>query len=180
VSAPDPAWPRWATEPVEQVAPRQNWQQEGREAAESLDTALDGLLVLPVEHVGSTAVPGLPAKPILDLLATAADLTVAEEAAGRLAPGGWHYVPPELDGRPYERFFVRVADDRRIAHLHLVPAGSPRREEMLRFRDLLRAQPRLAADYAVLKGSLAEAHRDDRERYSTAKRDFIADVLNAD
>lgn len=180
MSAPDPAWPRWATEPVEQVAPGENWQQDGRRAAESLDTALGGLLVLPVEHVGSTAVPGLPAKPVLDLLASVADLAVAEQVAGLLAPDGWHYVPPELDGRSYERFFVRVADDHRVAHLHLVPAGSPHREEVLRFRDLLCGHPRLAADYAALKGRLAEAYGDDRERYSAAKRDFIAGALAAD
>jgi GrpB-like predicted nucleotidyltransferase (UPF0157 family) len=175
---PSPDWPLWATEPVELVAPEQSWQQRGRQAARSVDAALGALLVLPVEHVGSTAIPGLPAKPILDLLGTVADLAVADEAARLLAPGGWHYVPPELDGRPSERFFVQVADDHRIAHLHLMPAGSPHREAVLRFRDILRARPQLAAEYAALKAGLAEAHRDDRERYGAAKQGFIAGVLS--
>jgi GrpB-like predicted nucleotidyltransferase (UPF0157 family) len=180
--SPDPGWPRWATEPVELMAPDASWQQRGSRAARSLDAALDGLLVGPVEHVGSTAIPGLPAKPILDLLATVAnlaDLAVAEQAARLLAPDGWHYVPPELDGRPYERFFVQVAEDHRVAHLHLMPAGSAHRQDVLRFRDVLRADPRLAAEYAALKAGLAELHRDDRERYTAAKQEFIVGVLGS-
>jgi GrpB-like predicted nucleotidyltransferase (UPF0157 family) len=178
--SPDPGWPRWASEPVELMAPDPGWQQRGTRAARSLDAALDGLLVGPVEHVGSTAIPGLPAKPILDLLATVADqaaLAVAEQAARRLAPDGWHYVPPELDGRPYERFFVQVAEDHRVAHLHLMPAGSPHRRDVLRFRDILRADPQLAAEYAALKADLAELHHGDREGYTAAKQGFIAGVL---
>lgn len=56
-------------------------------------------------------------------------------------------------------------------------AGSPQREDLVRFRDVLRGNPRLAADYAALKAGLADAHRNDRERYSAAKHDFIAGVL---
>jgi GrpB-like predicted nucleotidyltransferase (UPF0157 family) len=175
---PDPDWPSWATEPVELVAPDPAWPERGRRAVQALDAALGGLLTSPVEHVGSTAIPGLPAKPILDLLATVADLAVADEVAGLLAPAGWHYLPPELDGRPHERFFVQVVDGHRAAHLHLMWTGSPQRQELLRFRDVLRENPRLAADYASLKAGLADTHRDDRERYTAAKRDFVAGVLS--
>jgi len=86
----DPDWPSWATEPVELVAPDPAWQQRGRRAGQTLDAALGQLLAGPVEHVGSTAIPGLPAKPILDLLATVTSLDVAEEVAHLLAPEGWH------------------------------------------------------------------------------------------
>jgi len=86
-------------------------------------------------------------------------------------------VPPELDGRPHERFFVQVIDGHRAAHLHLLLAGSPHREDLVRFRDALRADPKLAADYAALKARLAGAHHDDRERYTAAKHDFVAGVL---
>lgn len=96
---PDPDWPGWATEPVELVAPDPAWSERGHWAAQALDAALGALLLHPVEHVGSTAIPGLPAKPILDLLAAVADLDVVEEVARLLAPEDWHYVPPELDGR---------------------------------------------------------------------------------
>ena len=179
IPAPDPDWPSWATEPVELVPPDPSWSERGRSAAQALDAALGALLVHPVEHVGSTAIPGLPAKPILDLLATVADLHVAREVAALLAPDGWHYVPPELDGRPHERFFVQVVQGRRAAHLHLMSAASPQWQDLVRFRDVLRGNPRLAADYAALKATLADAHRDDRERYSAAKHDFVAGVLGA-
>jgi GrpB-like predicted nucleotidyltransferase (UPF0157 family) len=176
--SPNPDWPSWASEPVELVAPDPAWPERGRQAGQALDAVLGALLVHPVEHVGSTAIAGLPAKPILDLVAAVRDLDVAEQVAVLLAPGGWHYVPPELDGRPHERFFVHVVDGHRAAHLHLMRAGSPRWEDLLRFRDALRANPRLAADYAALKATLADAHREDRERYSDAKRDFVAGVLS--
>jgi len=175
---PNPDWPSWATEAVELVAPDPQWLERGRRAGQSLDAALGALLVDPVEHVGSTAIPGLPAKPILDLLATVTDLDVADDVARLLAPEGWHYVPPELDGRPYERFFVQVVEGHRAAHLHLMPAGSPHRAEVLRFRDVLRGDRQLAADYAALKARLAETHHDDRERYTAAKHNFVADVLS--
>jgi GrpB-like predicted nucleotidyltransferase (UPF0157 family) len=177
MQAPDPNWPSWATEPVELVAPDPTWLERGRRAGESLDETLAALLVYPVEHVGSTAIPGVPAKPILDLLAAVTDLAVAEQVAALLAPQGWHYVPPELDGRPHERFFIQVVDGHRAAHLHLMQAGSPRGQDLVRFRDQLRGNRQLAADYAVLKARLADEHRDDRERYTAAKYDFVTGVL---
>lgn len=177
MQAPDPDWPSWATEPVELVAPDPAWLEGGRRAAQSLDAVLGELLAYPVEHVGSTAIPGVAAKPILDLLAAVTDLGVAEQVAGLLSPRGWHYVPPELDGRPHERFFVQVADDHRVAHLHLVPAGSPQWQDLVRFRDLLRADRQVASEYAALKSTLADAHREDRERYTAAKHDFVTGVL---
>lgn len=177
MQAPDPDWPRWASEPVELVAPDPTWLERGRRVGQSLEDALGELLVSPVEHVGSTAIAGLPAKPILDLLAEVSELAVADRVAGLLEPRGWHYVPPELDGRPHERFFVQVADGHRAAHLHLMRAGSPQREDLLRFRDLLRGDRQLAADYAALKARLAAAHRDDRERYTAAKGDFVTAAL---
>jgi GrpB-like predicted nucleotidyltransferase (UPF0157 family) len=65
-------------------------------------------LVDGVEHVGSTAVPGLAAKPIIDLMASVRDLdAVAEQAREPLWDDGWWYVPPELDNRPWRRFFVK-------------------------------------------------------------------------
>lgn len=90
---------------------------------------------------------------------------------------GWHYVPPELGGRPHQRFFVQVIDGHRAAQLHLLLTGSPHREDLLDFRDALRGDPTLSADYAALKARLAGAHRHDRERYTAAKHDFVAGVL---
>lgn len=130
-----------------------------------------------MEHVGSTAVPGLPAKPVLDLQAAVVDLACAPGIADVLAPDGWHNVPPELDERPWRQFFVQTVEGRRAAHLHVMTWDSPRWGEQLAFRDPLRADPALRHRYATLKEALATQYNNDREAYSVAKSDFVRAVL---
>jgi GrpB-like predicted nucleotidyltransferase (UPF0157 family) len=133
-----------------------------------------------VEHVASTAVPGLAAKPIIDLMASVRDLDeVVGQAGDRLAADGWCYVPPELDQRPWRRFFVKPDESgrHRIAHLHLIQAGHPRWAEQLAFRDALRGDDQLARRYGDLKRLLAARHADDREAYTAAKAAFVANAL---
>lgn len=170
-------WPTWAREQVSVHAPDPRWQRRGADHGRLLDVALAPFLASPVEHVGSTSVPGLAAKPVLDLQAAVADLSCADAVARVLFPFGWHHVPPELDGRPWRRFFVLVVGDRRAAHLHLLRAGSSRWHEQLAFRDALRADPALVGRYAALKVALAAQHPDDREAYTAGKGDFVRAVL---
>lgn len=172
-------WPAWATERVEVQDADDAWQRHGEQARRRLGRVLAPWLVAPVEHVGSTAVPGLPAKPILDLQVAVADLAHASQFSAVLAPDGWHRVPPKLDARAWRRFFVRVVDGRRDAHLHVMTQASARWAEQLTFRDALRSDTRLAQSYAELKITLATQHADDREAYSAAKTDFIRAVLAA-
>jgi GrpB-like predicted nucleotidyltransferase (UPF0157 family) len=129
-----------------------------------------------IEHVGSTAVPGLAAKPIVDLMASVRDLAVDPDL---LTAHGWCYVPPELDGRPWRRFFVKPDESgqHREAHLHVIQAGHPRWTDQLRFRDALRGDGRLARRYEDLKYRLSAQHGHDREAYTEAKADFVAKVL---
>lgn len=133
-----------------------------------------------VEHVGSTAVPGLAAKPIVDLMASVRGLDeVVARAGGDLAADGWCYVPPELDQRPWRRFFVKpdASGQHRVAHLHLIQVGHPRWAEQLAFRDALRGDERLARQYEDLKRRLAAEHAGDREAYTAAKAAFVANAL---
>lgn len=174
---PGDEWPVWATERVEIVPPDPDWLPRGERESELLESSLARWLVGRVEHVGSTAVPGLAAKPILDFLAQVTDLDRAPEVAAALAGAGWHFVPVELDQRPWERFFVRVVDDRRVAHLHLLDVDAPRWHDVLAFRDALRADPALVRSYAALKADLAARHGDDREAYTRAKADFVRAIL---
>jgi GrpB-like predicted nucleotidyltransferase (UPF0157 family) len=166
-------WPRWASEPVQIEEPDPNWRERGSMLATAIAVALAPWLTRPVEHVGSTSVPGLAAKPVIDLQAATADLDCAEAVAIELAPTGWHFVPPELDQHPWRRFFVLVKDDRRAAHLHLIQEGQARWDEQIAFRDALRTDARLVTEYADLKRDLAVKHRDDREAYTQAKAAFI-------
>ena len=134
-----------------------------------------------VEHVGSTSVPGLAAKPVIDLMAQVSDPDVVVEQAGdRLSADGWHYVPPDLDtGASWRRFFIKPdpSGQRRYAHLHLIQAGHERWTQQLEFRDALRRDDELATMYANLKRRLVAEHPHDREAYTEAKAEFILDAL---
>ncbi len=153
------------------------WQRRGEQLCGQLDVSLAHWLVVPVEHVGSTAVPGLAAKPIIDVQASVLDLECAGTVVEVLAPLAWHLVPAELDARPWRRFLVQVVDGHRAAHLHLLPAGSARWSEQLAFRDALRADPVLVHRYADLKRRLVAEHAADREAYTAGKADFVRSVL---
>lgn len=170
-------WPGWATEKVQVQAPQEGWQRRGKQLCRQLDVTLARWLLAPVEHVGSTAVPGLAAKPIIDVQAAVLDLEYAEAIAEVVAPAGWHLVPAELDARPWRRFLVQVVDEHRAAHLHLLPTGSTRWSEQLAFRDALRTDPALMHRYAELKQTLAAEHATDREAYTAGKADFVRSVL---
>lgn len=176
VPAPD-QWPAWATETVLLAEPDAGWALRAAAERRRLLDLLAPWLVDDIHHVGSTAVPGLPAKPVLDLMAGVRSLDDAPEIARVLAPHDWHLVPPELDARPWRRFLVKVAAGHRVAHLHLLDPGTPRWAGQLWFRDRLRARPGLAAEYAELKRRLAREFADDREAYAKGKAAFVRRVL---
>lgn len=175
-------WPEWATEEVHVVAADPAWPEYADHFAREVRSLLDQWLSGPVLHVGSTAVPGLAAKPIIDLQATAIDPAAVIAARHHtLAAGGWFFVPRELDQRPWRWFVVRVdgSGRYRLAHLHLMAPGEPRWDQQLAFRDALRADPALAAEYARLKAAAARDHARDREAYTSAKQVFIRRVLES-
>jgi GrpB-like predicted nucleotidyltransferase (UPF0157 family) len=157
--------------------PDKGWARLGEIEREQLLVVLAPWLVNGIEHIGSTAVPGLAAKPIIDLMAsvTDPDLVVVEAAKG-LEGGGRHYVPSELDGRTWRRFFVKPdpSGRKRVAHLHVIASRHPRWEEQLAFRDALRRDNALARRYEELKQILTHRRGGDREAYAKSKVDFIA------
>jgi GrpB-like predicted nucleotidyltransferase (UPF0157 family) len=175
------AVPAWAYERAEILPHDPRLAERARTERARLARFLGPWLVDGVEHVGSTAVPGLAAKPVIDLMASVTDLdAVVAQAGQRLAVGGWCYVPPELDsGGQWRRFFVQpdASGQRRVAHLHVIQAGHPRWADQIAFRDALRRDDRLARSYEDLKRRLAAAHPGDREAYTGAKSEFVAGVL---
>lgn len=179
MSASNTGPPPWAAEPVLLVAADPQWAARGADECHRLEALLATYLVDRVEHVGSTAVPGLDAKPIIDLQAPVRTLLHAKSIAAALNPHAWHYVDPTLDQRPWRRFFVKVFNGRRIAHLHVMTINCPRWLEQLAFRDALRADPALTSQYAQLKRELATTHHDDREAYAMAKTAFVQSVVGS-
>lgn len=130
-----------------------------------------------IEHIGSTAVPGLEAKPIVDILIGAPSLPDIEARIGAMAALGYEYAPEHEAVLPERRFFAKPPSRPRAVHVHAVRADSPFRAEHLRFRDALRADPALAAEYGALKRRLAARHGADREGYTDAKSAFIHAVV---
>lgn len=125
-----------------------------------------------VEHSGSTAVPGMAAKPILDALVGVDDFDDAERAIAPIEKLGYTYYG-EL--RPGWMFFR--ADDPHDRHLHVVERGGEDWRAQLDFRDALRADANLVADYERVKTDLAERFADDRARYTRGKTEFVTSVL---
>lgn len=172
--------PAWAYERAEIRPHDPRWVVRAKVEVEQLNGLLAPWLVDGVEHVGSTAVSGLAAKPIVDLMASVTDLdTVVSQTSERLVAAGWCYVPPELDRRPWRRFFVKPdsSRQRRKVHLHLIQVGHQQWIEHIRFRDALRRDRRLAQRYEDLKRQLAEQSGRDREAYTEGKAGFVASVL---
>jgi GrpB-like predicted nucleotidyltransferase (UPF0157 family) len=126
-----------------------------------------------IQHIGSTAVPGLAAKPIVDLLAGVESMDIARALAEPLCRSGYT-TSAEFNAALTDRqWFMRWANGHRTHHLHVVVHGSAAWRQRLKFRDLLRGDATLAARYAGLKAELAATHIRDREAYTEAKAAFI-------
>ena len=161
-------------EPIRLVPPDPSWPAQFELERAMLAEAIGEWVEGGIHHVGSTAVPALEAKPIIDILVGVRDLEAARGCFEPLADLRYLYAPYLPDEM---HWFCKPDPTRRTHHLHLVPFGSPRFLDELSFRDRLRANPRLAVDYAALKRWLAEQHRDDREAYTEAKGRFIRQAL---
>lgn len=133
--------------------------------------------LLGVEHVGSTAIDGMPAKPVIDVLAGVASMDVADALTGALLASGYTTSAEFNSTLIDRRWFMRWAAGRRTHHLHVVVHHSDEWHRRLRFRDVLKADPVLAGRYASLKKTLALQYPADREAYTAAKTAFVLEVL---
>ena len=153
----DPEWPKL-------------FQAESARLAVAL-----GPLEVRLEHAGSTAVPGLLAKPVLDILAGYTDEAQRAPLVSALQRAGYEHRGPQ--GIPEREFFRR--GEPRSYHVHLTQVGSLFWQGHLAFRDRLREDPGLRDAYAALKARLAAEHPRDREAYIDGKTDFVRGVLGA-
>jgi GrpB-like predicted nucleotidyltransferase (UPF0157 family) len=159
-------------DPIEVVAYRDEWVASFGEWRKRLLGALEKAAVR-IEHVGSTAVQGLPAKPIVDVQVSVRD--VEDEAS---------YVPAieELGvslrfREPEHRYFRPAVDEPRTVQIHVCTAGGEWERDHLLFRDYLRADSKARAAYERLKRDLGERYRDDRLAYNEGKTGFVLDAL---
>jgi GrpB-like predicted nucleotidyltransferase (UPF0157 family) len=133
--------------------------------------------LIAVEHIGSTAVPGMPAKPIIDILAAVPSMAVADALFESILACAYTTSREFNATLTDRRWFMRSAGGHRTHHLHVVVHLGHVWEERLRFRDLLRQNPSLAQSYSQLKAELAVRFQHDREAYTNAKAEFVAAAL---
>ncbi len=130
-----------------------------------------------IEHIGSTAVPRLAAKPIIDMLAGVRSMGEADALLEPLCAHGYETSAEFNATLQDRRWLMRHALGRRTHHLHLVIFGSEPWTRHLRFRDVLRADAVIAGLYEHLKQDLVAQYRQDRDAYTHAKTAFIDEVL---
>jgi GrpB-like predicted nucleotidyltransferase (UPF0157 family) len=150
---------------------RKEWRSMFEEEAAFLMTVF-GDEVVSFEHFGSTAVPGMKAKPVIDMMCIVKDISSIDsyneqmEAHGYDAAGDWG-----IEGR---RLF-RKGGENRTHHIHVYQSGNPQIERHLVFRDYLRAHPDEAARYSRFKEELADRYESTKE-YSPAKKAFVSEM----
>jgi len=166
-------------DPIVIVAYDSGWPAAFESERVRVEAAMKPWLVRPVEHIGSTAIPGLAAKSIVDMLAVVSNVDEASHAVETLRPLGWQHAAEPGDALGRRLSFCSPSIAHRTHHLHVVEEGSDGWRRWLAFRDYLRLHPELAAEYATLKCSLAEKYGTDpneRDRYRNGKAAFIEEI----
>lgn len=168
---------------IEILAYNGRWPQEFAQIQQALAAAL-GPLALRVDHIGSTSVPGLGAKDVIDVQVTVADLSEAVRQA--LLVAGFQqfreamsdHVPPGEDPAPenWQKFLFVQPEGQRRANIHVRVEGKPNQRYPLLFRDYLRAQPKSAQAVEIIKRELAKHHGEDIETYYDIK-DPVYDLI---
>ena len=165
-------------DPIIVISYQSGWKSRFDELYAQLSEVL-GSLSIGIEHIGSTAVPGLHAKPVVDIdviISNAADFQQVQE---RLSCIGYKHVG-DLGVPGREAFELRQQRESITDHhLYVCRESADELRRHLQFRDYLLAHPEAASEYGRLKCELARKHRDDREAYTDAKSQFISRTLEA-
>jgi GrpB-like predicted nucleotidyltransferase (UPF0157 family) len=132
-----------------------------------------------IEHVGSTSVPGLRSKPIVDILAPVQSLGASRAAIPILEAAGWLFWPDDPN-QDYRLWFLRPNPAARTHHLQIIQHDHPSVRALIVFRDVLRRDSKTRAAYSALKAELASKYQSDRNAYINAKTRFVQAILEAE
>ncbi len=164
-------------EPVVVVEYDLNWPVR-YDAEKTCILEVIGAYIEDIQHVGSTSVPGLGAKPIIDIMIGIHDLSLVEKCVQPLENLGYEYLSEfGIPGRHYFRKPPDTVSTLRTHHIHMVERNHREWRKHLLFRDYLRNHPEDARQYYLLKKALADKFGSDREGYTDAKTDFIQAIL---
>ena len=158
---------------VEVVSYDPNWAESFQAEADELRHILVQE-VMAVHHIGSTAIPNLSAKPIVDLLVEVRDIEKIDAFNGKMSQLG--YLPKGENGIPGRRFFIKGNELHRTHHIHIFQTGHPDIERHLNFRDYLIVHPEDARAYGRLKQELARRFPTDIDGYVAGKDEFIKEI----
>ena len=149
--------------------------------AEEHDAIMDsiGHYVAEIRHIGSTSVPGLAAKPVVDILVGLRRLLDAQDCILPLEGMGYEYHPEYEVEFPDRRYFRKSLNGRRTHQIHIVEIETDFWKSHIYFRDYLESHPAQALQYSKLKRNLAAEFENDRERYTEAKAPFIERILES-
>lgn len=154
-----------------------NWKKL-YEIEESEMVACIGEYIQDIQHIGSTSVEGLAAKPVIDMMIGIRSLDDAKHCIPPLEAIGYEYVPEFEKDLPMRRYLRKSKSGIRTHHIHMVERSSDFWARHIAFRDILRSNTSIRDEYAALKYRLAKTYRDDREGYTDAKTDFIETALS--
>ena len=147
------------------------------ETEKNLILGVIGEDIISIEHIGSTSIPGMIAKPEIDILIGVSDLSKVEPCVIKLKDIAYAYYPRFEEFEPRRRYFRKSDGIVPLVHVHLYQENTSEYRERLLFRDFLRQHPEEAATYAAYKTSLLQTLGSDRLAYSDAKERFVLDML---
>jgi GrpB-like predicted nucleotidyltransferase (UPF0157 family) len=166
-----------SADPIVVVPYDEAWPSLYHEERTRIERAI-GPWVEEIEHVGSTAVPGLAAKPVIDIMVGVKSLEDSPILVERLVGIGYEYVPEFEKILPFRRYFRKMREGRRTHQVHLVERSNAEWwDRHLLFRDYLRVNREIAREYAHLKYELSDRFGEDREAYTDAKTEFISEIV---
>ncbi len=159
---------------VQLVSYNPRWHDEFEAEAQRLRKII-GKQAKDIQHIGSTAIPGIHAKPLIDICVAIDSLEQVNELIPKLVDAGYEYMPERIT--PERAFFPKGPREQRTHHLSFVLAGSKEWHDVISFRDYMRSHPEAAKEYDALKAKLATQFADDRYAYTAAKESFIDSIL---
>jgi GrpB-like predicted nucleotidyltransferase (UPF0157 family) len=154
------------------VSYNSNWKKMYKEESEKIKNVLSDIII-DIHHIGSTAIPGIKAKPVVDILVEVEDIEGVNQYNHKMKELGYEAMGEY--GIPKRRFF-RKGGNNRTHHIHVFQLGNKEIERHINFKEYLIAHPKEAREYSKLKEKLANKYNYDVENYTNSKSDFIKEI----
>jgi len=149
-----------------------NWKKMYKEESEKIKNILNDIII-DIHHIGSTAIPGIKAKPVIDILVEVKDIEAVDQYNHKMEELGYEVMGEY--GIPKRRFF-RKGGNNRTHHIHIFQVGNEEIERHINFKEYLIAHPDKGREYSKLKEKLTNKYTHDVENYTNSKSDFIKEI----